>query len=125
MFCECSFADDYFRAMHKRDHVKAVLEGRGGVSYKGGSSGSSRDTAALAEKSVSIAAKRGLDVVMIFLFLVTLGRGLTLVYYARNDSGAADADAAEHALPDFTPSNAEDAELGKSGASVSEEPVRG
>ncbi|KAI1627941.1 hypothetical protein EDD37DRAFT_286864 [Exophiala viscosa] len=85
LFCECYFPGiDYTKSRR----VREVLEGRGVSSLR---TGSSKDMAELGEKAYSIATKRGLDVVMIFLFFTTVVVVVRYLYKARKE-GAATAD---------------------------------
>ncbi|KIV84616.1 hypothetical protein PV11_00389 [Exophiala sideris] len=85
LFCECYFPGFDYRNRHR---VRAVLEGRGVSSLR---NGSTKEMAQLGEKSYNIAAKRGLGVVMIFLFFTTLVAMARYLWKARKE-GAATAD---------------------------------
>ena len=82
LFCECYFPGlDYT----KRSRVRAALEGRGVSSLR---NGSTQELAQLGEKSYDIATKRGLDVVMIFLFFTTLVAMARYLHKARKEGAA-------------------------------------
>lgn len=91
LFCMCYFEGIDAKLLRSRHRARTLLEGR---ATSPSNSGGSRSTAALAEKSINIAAKRGLDIVMIFLFLTTLTRAIQLVRRTRAKPEAEDPHAA-------------------------------
>lgn len=94
LLCPCQFSYD----SKSRHRVRELLQGRA-VSPK---TGSSSDSAQLAEKSYNIATKRGLGVVMIFLFLTTLVAIGRHIWKARQEAAATAEDSgAQHGTSDY------------------------
>ena len=118
MFCSCVFDTDI--KLRNKSRAPSLLANRG----LSPGAGTSRDLAALAEKSANIAAKRGLDIVMIFLSIVILWRSIDLVYKARKGVTGGNR-ATEHGAPEAYTAVPRDADWSNNGPKYPSTEYRG